>query len=249
MSDLVSIIIPYYKKKKFFKKTIDCILRQTHQNFEIILIYDDLDQTDLSFVKFTLQKIKRMKIIINKRNLGAGRSRNIGIDHSEGKFITFLDADDLWKENKLKKQIKFMKKNNISFSYSSYFVVDENGKKIKIIKSPKITTYEKLLLSCEIGLSTVMSNSKLLKKERFPNLKTKEDYLLWLKLSRKNIKMLGIKEALASWRKTDNSLSSSFTQKIKDAFYIYNIFLKFNFIKSIYYIFVLSLNYLKKRYL
>ena len=91
MSDLVSIIIPYYKKRDFFKKTIDSVLKQTHQNFEIILIYDDLDQADLSFVKFILQKIKRAKIIINKRNLGAGRSRNIGIDHSKGKFITFLD--------------------------------------------------------------------------------------------------------------------------------------------------------------
>ena len=249
MSDLVSIIIPYYKKRDFFKKTIDSVLKQTHQNFEIILIYDDLDQADLSFVKFILQKIKRAKIIINKRNLGAGRSRNIGIDHSKGKFITFLDADDLWQENKLKKQIEFMNKNNISFSYSSYFIVNKNEKKIKIDKAPKVTNYQKLLLSNEIGLSTVMTNSKLLKKEKFSNIKTKEDYLLWLKISKKNIKMFGINEALASWRKTDNSLSSSFTQKIQDAFHIYSVFLKFNFIKSIYYIFVLSLNYLKKRYL
>ena len=249
MSDLISIIIPYFKKKKFFKKTIDSVFRQTYQNFEIVLIYDDLEKTDLPFIKFTLKKIKNKKIIINKSNLGAGKSRNIGIDQSKGKFVAFLDADDLWHKNKLKKQIQFMKKNNVSFSYNSYFVIDENDQKFKIINAPQTITYQKLLLSCDIGLSTVMISSKLLKKERFPNLKTKEDYLLWLKLSRKNIKMQGIKAVLTSWRKTDNSLSSSFIQKIKDAFFVYNNFLKFSFIKSIYCIFVLSLNYLRKRYL
>ena len=249
MSPLISIIIPYYKKKKFFQNTIKSVLEQTHKNFEIILIYDDIDKTELPFVKLTLRKIKNVKIIINKKNLGAGYSRNIGIKKSKGRLISFLDSDDTWHKDKLKKQIKFMKKNKIDFSFTDYSIIDKNEKKIKTIKSPKIIKYQNLLLSCDIGLSTVMINSRLLKKEKFPNLKTKEDYLLWIKLSKKNIKMLGIDETLASWRQTNNSLSSSIIQKLKDAFLVYNHHLKFNFLKSLLLVCLLSVNSLTKRYL
>ena len=249
MSDLVTIIIPYYKKKKFFKKTIKSVLRQTHKNFKIFLIYDDVDKSELPFVKFTLRKIKNVKIIFNKKNLGAGYSRNIGIKKSNSRLIAFLDSDDTWHKDKLKKQIKFMKMKKVDFSFTDYSIIDKNEKKIKIIKAPKIITYQNLLFSCDIGLSTVMINARLLKKEKFPNLKTKEDYLLWIKLSKKKIKMLGINETLASWRKTNNSLSSSIIQKLKDAFLVYSHHLKFNFLKSLILVFLLSINSLTKKYL
>jgi len=249
MSPSISIIIPYYKKKKFFQKTIKSVLKQTYKNFEIILIYDDVDKTELPFVKFILRKVKNVKIIINKKNLGAGYSRNIGIKKSNSRLIAFLDSDDTWHKDKLKKQIKFMKMKKVDFSFTDYSIIDKNEKKIKIIKAPKIITYQNLLFSCDIGLSTVMINARLLKKEKFPNLKTKEDYLLWIKLSKKKIKMLGINETLASWRKTNNSLSSSIIQKLKDAFLVYNHHLKFNFLKSLILVFLLSINSLTKKYL
>ena len=249
MNPLISIIIPYYKKKKFFQKTIKSVLKQTYKNFEIILIYDDVDKTELPFVKFILRKVKNVKIIINKKNLGAGYSRNIGIKKSNSRLIAFLDSDDTWHKDKLKKQIKFMKMKKVDFSFTDYSIIDKNEKKIKIIKAPKIITYQNLLFSCDIGLSTVMINARLLKKEKFPNLKTKEDYLLWIKLSKKKIKMLGINETLASWRKTNNSLSSSIIQKLKDAFLVYNHHLKFNFLKSLILVFLLSINSLTKKYL
>ena len=249
MNPLISIIIPYYKKKKFFQKTIKSVLKQTYKNFEIILIYDDVDKTELPFVKFILRKVKNVKIIINKKNLGAGYSRNIGIKKSNSRLIAFLDSDDTWHKDKLKKQIKFMKMKKVDFSFTDYSIIDKNEKKIKIIKAPKIITYQNLLFSCDIGLSTVMINARLLKKEKFPNLKTKEDYLLWIKLSKKKIKMLGINETLASWRQTNNSLSSSIIQKLKDAFLVYNYHLKFNFLKSLILVFLLSINSLTKKYL
>ncbi len=249
MSDLVTIIIPYYKKKKFFKKTIKSVLRQTHKNFKIILIYDDVDRAELPFVKFMLKKFKNVKIIFNKKNLGAGYSRNIGIKKSNSRLIAFLDSDDTWHKDKLKKQIKFMKMKKVDFSFTDYSIIDKNEKKIKVIKAPKIITYQNLLFSCDIGLSTVMINARLLKKEKFPNLKTKEDYLLWIKLSKKKIKMLGINETLTSWRQTNNSLSSSIIQKLKDAFLVYNYHLKFNFLKSLILVFLLSINSLTKKYL
>ena len=249
MSDLVSIIIPYYRKKPFFEKTIDSINSQTYKNFEIILIYDDNNRSDLLFVKKVLKKIKNKKIIVNKKNLGVGISRNRGINKSKGKFLSFIDADDVWNRNKLKKQIKFMKKNSLDFSYSDYSIINEKGILIKKIKSPKTIKFKNLLFSCDIALSSVTIRSKLLRGEKFSNIKTKEDYLLWLKLSQKNIKMMGIRENLIFWRKTNNSLSSSIVQKFKDAFLVYNKYLKLNFLVSIVLIFFLSINSIIKRYL
>ena len=249
MSDLVSIIIPYYRKKPFFEKTIDSINSQTYKNFEIILIYDDNNRSDLLFVKKVLKKTKNKKIIVNKKNLGVGISRNRGINKSKGKFLSFIDADDVWNRDKLKKQIKFMKKNSLDFSYSDYSIINEKGILIKKIKSPKTIKFKNLLFSCDIALSSVTIRSNLLRSEKFSNIKTKEDYLLWLKLSQKNIKMMGIRENLIFWRKTNNSLSSSIVQKIKDAFLVYNKYLKLNFLVSIVLIFFLSINSIIKRYL
>ncbi len=249
MKSLISIIIPYYKKKKFFKKTINSVINQSYKNFEVILIYDDVNKLDLKFINFTLKKIKKKKIIINKKNLGAGMSRNIGIKNSKGKFIAFLDSDDVWHKNKLKKQINFMKKNKTDFSFSDYLIIDKNEKVLKKIKAPKKITFNNLSYACDIGLSSVMIKSKLLKINKFSKLKTKEDYLLWLTLSKKNVKMLGINKTLMSWRKTENSLSSSTIQKVKDAFIVYNKYMEFNPLKSIYLVFILSFNAFKKRYL
>ena len=249
MKDLISIIIPYYKKKKFFKKTINSVINQSYKNFEVILIYDDVNKLDLKFINLNLKKIKNKKIIINKKNLGAGMSRNIGIKNSKGKFIAFLDSDDVWHKNKLKKQINFMKKNKTDFSFSDYLIINKNEKVLKKIKAPKKITFNNLSYACDIGLSSVMIKSKLLKINKFSKLKTKEDYLLWLKLSKKNVKMLGINETLMSWRKTENSLSSSTIQKVKDAFIVYNKYMEFNPLKSIYLVFILSFNAFKKRYL
>ena len=248
MKDLITVIIPFYKKKKYFLKTVNSLKNQSYKNFEAIIIYDDEDKSDLGFVKNVLKVIKKKKIVINDKNLGAGLSRNIGIQEANGSFIAFLDADDIWNKNKLKLQLNFMKKNKIDFSYTSYQIVNKKEKIIKEIPAAKIMDYKKLLYACDIGLSSVMVNSELLKKNRFTSLKTKEDYLLWLKLSKKMTRMMGMNTVLFSWRKTENSLSSSSFQKLKDAFKIYNKYLKFNFFKSILFTTILSINFILKRF-
>ena len=114
---LASIIIPYYKKKNYIYKSINSALNQSYKNFEIILIYDDQDKEDLVFLKKKYGKNKKIRIIDNKKNIGAGMSRNIGIEVSKGRYIAFLDADDEWNKNKLKEQINFMLKNKILFGF------------------------------------------------------------------------------------------------------------------------------------
>ena len=195
-----------------------------------------------------MKNIKKKKIIINKKNLGAGYSRNIGIRNSKGKFIAFIDADDIWNRNKLQNQLEFMLKKNSSFSFTSYKIIGEKNNELKRINARNKITYKNLINSCDIGLSTVMLEKRIMKNNKFPNLKTKEDYVLWLKLSR-SVEMNGLNNFLTSWRITNNSLSSSNLQKIKDAFLVYNKYLKFNIIKSIFLVLNLSANFFKKRYL
>ena len=142
-----------------------------------------------------------------------------------------------------------MKKNKLAFSYTSYQIINNKEKILKKILAPKEISHKQLLYSCDIGLSSVMIDHRLLIKNKFKNLKTKEDYLLWLILSKKKVKMLGLKEILFSWRKTQNSLSNSIIQKLSDAFRVYNTYLKFNFFKSIFLTIMLSLNFILKRYL
>ena len=238
---LVSIIIPYFKKKKYFKKTIHSIFSQSYQNFEIILIYDDLDLAELKFVKDTLKIIKKKKILINKKNLGPGISRNKGVLKSNGSFVAFCDADDVWNKDKLKLQITFMKNDNINFSHTDYSIIDKYSKIIGQFKIDKKLDYKKLIKSCDIGLSTVVGTKNLFLKNKFSSLKTKEDYQLWLRLLRKQKFISGMGKNLSSWRMAENSLSSSIIQKIFDSFKLYYYYEKYNIISSIF--FVLRLTY------
>ena len=115
---LVSIIIPYFKKRQYLYKTVRSAVNQTYSNIEILIIYDDEDRTDLKTFRKKFQNFKKVKFIVNKKNIGAGLARNIGIKYAKGKFIAFLDSDDYWDKDKLKIQIKYMeKKKNFLKSY------------------------------------------------------------------------------------------------------------------------------------
>ena len=245
--DLVSIIIPYYKKKEYILKTINSILNQTYSHFEIIIIYDDENLSDLDYLEKLFKLEDKIKIIKNLKTIGAGFSRNKGIGNAKGEFIAFIDADDIWKKDKLENQINFMKKKNLKFSHTSYEIIDKNEKVLGKRISRDFEKVEDLIKSCDIGLSTVILKKEIIDHHtKFPNLKTKEDFVLWLKILQKNIFITSFNETLTSWRKIDNSLSSSVRQKLIDAFKVYNYYMKFNFIKSCYYVISLSINFLKK---
>lgn len=243
---LVSVIIPYYKKKKYIKKTLASVLNQTYKNIEVILIYDDEDKNDLNYIKKIVKNNRKIKIINNKKNLGPGLSRNKGIKNSKGQFIAFIDSDDTWKKNKIKYQLEKMLVYKFDFSHTTYSILDKNNK----VKSRRIAySYfgvKELIKSCNVGLSTVMINKKILKKLNFPPLATKEDFVLWIKILQSGNNLLGIKKNLTFWRKLENSQSSSLIQKLFDGFQVYYNYLDFNFFKSIFYLLILSINFLKK---
>ena len=245
---LVSVIIPYYKKINQISKTLNSVLAQTFQDFEIILIYDDDNVQDLVYIKENFSKNSKIKIVQNKKNCGAGMSRNIGIKHSSGSFIAFLDADDIWYFNKLEKQVKFMQDNKYDFSFTNYLKKISNKKSIHVQSKKIKISYKDLLHDNEIGLSTVMLNKNIIKGELFPSLKTKEDYVAWLKLSKENYIAYNLNEFLGEWNFSANSLSSNLIQKVLDGFKVYYIYLHFNFLKSLFFLCRLSINSVKRKF-
>ena len=247
--DLISIIIPYFKKKEFIKQTLKSAINQTYKNIEILIVFDGGSAKDLKFLKNLISKQPRIRIIINKKNLGAGMSRNLAINKSKGKYIAFLDADDLWKKNKVLMQLKFMKKNNIKISHTSFNIINEKGSLIKKILAKNLN-FNQLLKSCDICLSTVMIKKEIFKNKifKFANLRTKEDYVLWLNLAKSNYIFYSFNESLTSWRNVENSLSSNTIQKLVDGFKVYRYYLNFTVFKSLYRLLILSLYYLWKKY-
>ena len=243
---LVSVIMPYYKKKLFFKKSLESVLLQKYQNIEIIIIYDDNDINELNYIKKIIGKNSKIKLLLNKKNYGVSYSRNLGIKHAKGEYIAFLDCDDYWHKSKLIAQLKFMKKNQCNFSFTSYSIIDENNNITGKWKAKKKIEYKDLKFTCDIGLSTVILKKSLLKSVKFPNLKTKEDYALWLILIKKDVIMLGMKNFLTFWRNSNNSLSKSTTQKLLDSFKVFNKYEKRGRFYALFSTFIMSLFYLKK---
>ncbi len=244
-----TIVLPYFKKDLFIEQTIQSILNQSHQDFEIIIVDDELSAQSYKIMRELKKKDQRINIIVNDKNIGAGLSRNKAIKFAKGSYIAFCDCDDLWDKFKLEKQLEFMNDKNIDFSFTAYNIVDEKGKIIGSRIANLDMSFKKLVNSCDIGLSTVMIKKDLFDKLKifFPEIKTKEDYILWLNLSKNGVKMFGINEKLTSWRKSKNSLSSSSVQKILDGYKVYRHHLKYGILKSLMCLLILSLNFFLRK--
>tara|TARA_B100000902_G_C27280731_1_gene901606 strand:- start:939 stop:1715 length:777 start_codon:yes stop_codon:yes gene_type:complete len=250
----ITIIIPYKDNLKYLFQALESIFFQTYKKFKILIIYDDEDKSDLKKIKnfISKRKIKKkfsIKILVNKKNLGAGISRNIGIYSSTSRYVAFLDSDDLWQKNKLRLQINFMNENKIPISHTSYFVINETGKRISLRKAKNILYFKDILNSCDIGLSTVMIDLKFFKnnKFKFPKIKTKEDYVLWLKILKKIQCIKGLDKKLTNYRIRKNSLSSNIFVSIINGYRVYRCYMKMGYLESLYRLLILSSNFLKKK--
>ena len=245
---LVSIIIPYYKDKKNIFYSVKSAINQSYRNTEVLIIDDensDESKKNLSTIK---KKSNKIKIISTKKTLGVSQARNLGIKHASGKLVAFLDSDDIWKKDKLIKQVHFMNKNKIDLCYTNYygFVGKKTIYKVEIKKS---LNYNQLLNECPISCSSVLLKKNILNENKFRNLKTKEDYELWLRIAKKNFKLGGINKLLTGYRVRSNSLSAQHLNKLINAFKIYNKYNNFSIIESILYVVKLYSNAFMKKYL
>lgn len=220
--DKISIIIPTYNSSRFIISTLESVKIQTYRNFEVIIIDDCSNDNTIDLIeKFIFENPNLdIKFIKKEQNTGVAVSRNIGIDESKGKYIAFLDSDDLWEMDKLEKQINFSKSNGYSFIYNAIDIINENGeiikKKRKIIK---IVSYKTLLKQTIISTSSVFIDIEKIGYFQMPLLRSGQDYATWLILLRKN-NAYGIDEALTHYRRSNNSLSSNKFKSIKQVYSI-----------------------------
>ncbi|MFK4784384.1 glycosyltransferase family 2 protein [Fusobacterium sp. MFO224] len=238
---LVSIIIPMYNSEKHIEETIQSVLNQSYKNFEILIIDDLSRDNSREIVKKYMDLDTRIKLIENETNMGVSYSRNLAISLAKGKYVAFLDSDDLWNEDKLAKQIKFMEERNIRFTYTNYRKISENGEKRGVIEVPERVNYKELLKGNIIGCLTVVIRKDLIEKYKFMDTK-QEDYILWLEILKEIPFAYGIREELARYRVLKSSRSSN---KIKMSLFNWNIYRKIeglSLCKSIY----LYLIYLKR---
>lgn len=211
---LVSIITPTYNCAPFIAETIECVLAQTYTNWEMIIV-DDCSSDNTKDVVAQYED-KRIKYYCLEHNSGAAVARNTALKMARGRWIAFLDSDDLWMPDKLEKQIDFMSKNNFHFSYTKYEEMDEKGNFIgRIISGPKKISKYGMFAYCWPGCLTVMYNSDVVGPIEIPPIKKNNDYAMWLKVIKKaNCYLLD--ENLAKYRKRSGSISNtSYTSLIK----------------------------------
>ncbi len=236
MRSLVSIITPIYNSESFILETINSVLNQTYQNWELILIDDCSNDKTLQIVQPFLENQSKIKLLKNNTNLGAAISRNKGIKAAQGDYIAFLDADDLWKPEKLEKQIAFMQTENCEVCFSSYNQINEAGELLNIVvKALPVLSYKKLLKSNYIGNLTGIYNAKVLGKITSPNLRKRQDWLLWLAAIKQSGRAAkSIQEPLAFYRVRKDSMSSSKLHLVKHNYWVYKKGLGFSTTKSLY---------------
>jgi len=231
----VSIIVPMYNAEKFIGKTIESVLAQTYQNWEMLIMNDVSTDNSLAIVSVYAKKDERIKIVNTEKNVGVVKGRNFLIDLASGKYIAFLDADDYWHNEKLEKQIKFMKEKNASISCTEYTRVKENEEKINDVTIKENIFYNDMLKNNYLGCLTVMYDTEKIGKRYFKELEKNEDYVLWLEIVKDVNTIYGLKENLAYYRVLDNSRSSNKVKTAKVRWEIYRKIEKLSLLKSIYY--------------
>lgn len=245
---LVSIITPVYNAEKFLKSTIDSVLAQDYKEWEMILVDDCSIDNSEKIIRKYMEFDKRIKYIKLSVNSGAAVSRNTAIKSAQGRYIAFLDSDDIWTPNKLKVQIEFMKKNSVGFSFSDYRVMDENGEEIdRIIRVPDEIDYEGYLRNTIIGCLTVVIDRKICGDFSMVNIRKNQDMATWLKVLKKCNKAYGINECLGVYRLVDGSISNNKVKAAKSVWKTYRDVEKLSIIKSGIYFTSYVINAVKKR--
>ena len=181
---LVSIIMPSYNTAPYIKETVQSVLNQTYENWELIIVDDcSTDNTEEVLSKIYDERIRFIK---NEKNSGAAVSRNKALREARGQWIAYLDSDDLWMPEKLEKQTSFMKKNNYAFTYTNYEEIDVNGNKTGMkVTGPKKITKTGMFNYCWPGCLTVMFDASKIGLIQIEDIKKNNDYAMWLKVCKK----------------------------------------------------------------
>lgn len=246
---LVSIITPAFNCKATIKETYESIKKQTFESWEWIVVEDHSKDNTFEYIKELVKDDNRVVLLQTDKNSGAAVARNLGIEKASGKYIAFLDSDDLWKKEKLSHQIRFMEENNHFFTLTNYDLLYPNGKMKQYRIKYNVITYKKLLKSNHIGCLTVIYNSEALGKVFMPlDCKKREDHGAWLDITKKGISAFRLDESLSIYRIGENTVSSNKIKMMKYQYGLYRKHERFSVIKSMWYVLICSVNKLLKKY-
>jgi teichuronic acid biosynthesis glycosyltransferase TuaG len=228
---VVSIITPSFNSEKFISETIQSVQNQTYKNWEMVIVDDcSSDETVAIVTKMALQD-NRIKFFQSEKNLGTGIARNMALAKTKGRYISFLDADDLWKPQKLEKQMNFLETNNVPFTFSFYDCIDEEGKPLnKKVEAPRNISYRQLFFCNYVGNLTGIYDVNYFGKIAISSIRKRQDWMHWLTILKKIKTAQPVPESLAFYRIRENSLSASKLDLLKHNFAVYRTFHGFNIV-------------------
>ncbi|KOP37322.1 glycosyltransferase family 2 protein [Flavobacterium sp. WLB] len=234
MNDLVSILTPTYNTEKFIRATIESVQNQTYQNWEMILVDDASTDETVKIIADFAEKDNRIKLFKLPKNSGNGFARNVALEKASGKYIAFLDADDLWFPNKLEKQLQFLNANNLPFTFSFYDSIDEESNNLnRRVEAPLNLTYNELFFCNYVGNLTAIYDADYFGKIVIEDTQKRQDWRLWLTILKQIKETKPVPEPLAFYRIRKDSISSSKFKLIKHNFGVYRDFHGFNLVSSV----------------
>lgn len=235
---LVSIITPTYNCAKFIARTIDSVQAQTYQNWEMIIVDDCSQDNTKEIVEGYMKNDPRIQYHLLDANSGAAVARTTAMRLAKGSYMAFLDSDDIWMPDKLERQIRWMNNNGYAFSCTAYEQIDEDDNLLnRTIKTIKRTDYNRLLLDCPVGNSTVIYDVEKMGKFEVPNIRKRNDDALWLQMLKKEKYIWGMPDVLMKYRIRQNSISSNKFKVIKYHWILYREIEHLSVIRSVFHIF------------
>jgi glycosyltransferase involved in cell wall biosynthesis len=231
---LVSVIMPAYNSERYIASAIASVQNQAEVNWEMIIVDDCSTDNTVAIVEDFAKADPRIKLHILSQNSGTGAARNFATELAQGKYIAFLDSDDMWKPKKLAVQLQFMSENNLPFTFSFYEWMDEEGNLFnKKIEAPQTLTYKQLFWSNWVGNLTAIYDVDYFGKIPISSIRKRQDWMLWLTLLKKIGKTSPVPKSLAYYRIRKSSVSSSKWMLLKHNYNVYRKFHKFNPFRSL----------------
>lgn len=234
---LVSIITPTYNCGRFIAETIATAQAQTYTNWEMIIVDDCSTDDTKQVVDAIAAEDPRIHYHCLEQNSGAAVARTRAMELAQGEYMAFLDSDDLWMPEKLERQLAFMKDNGYAFSCTAYEQIDEQSRSLdRVIHTVTKTDYNRLLLDCPVGNSTVMYHVAAMGKFQVPNIRKRNDDALWLQMLKKEKYIWGMDEVLMRYRIRSNSISSNKLAVVKYHWILYRDIEHLSIPRSIFHI-------------
>lgn len=221
-SPLVSVIMPCYNMEKYISDTIASVRKQTFPHWELVIVDDASTDRTVDIVKSYQNQDDRIRFFVKPTHSGIADTRNQCLKMAQGRYLAFLDSDDVWYPEKLEQQLQFMTERNIGFSYSSYDCIDDSGNPLhKTVKAKCDLDYESYLRNTIIGCSTVMLDKSVVGEVIVPNFRTSEDTATWLNILKKGFLAYAIEQPLTSYRIRQHSASSNKLKASTDLWRVY----------------------------